>query len=84
MRGQAIITIAAGAMIAACLNSGARAEEWCGYSRRDKSLIECGFTSLNACEKAVGKNGLCFVDPATAGTPRLRGLLKLAHRRAHK
>jgi len=41
-------------------------DEWCGYSIRDKSLIECGYSSAAECENAVGKSGkggMCFVDP---------------------
>jgi hypothetical protein len=38
----------------------------CGYSPRDKSTIECGYTSLTACESALGHAGLCFADPEYA------------------
>jgi hypothetical protein len=44
----------------------AQAEEWCGYAAREKSLIECGYSSVNECQSALGKGGMCFVDPDTA------------------
>lgn len=46
--------------------TAALAQEWCGYSPRDKSTIECGYTSLTACESALGQAGLCFADPEYA------------------
>ena len=54
-------------VIAAALSvltlSGANAAEWCGYGSHAKSLIECGYSSVADCESAVGKGGMCFVDP---------------------
>jgi len=44
----------------------AQAEEWCGYAARAKSLIECGYSSASECQSALGKGGMCFVDPDTA------------------
>ena len=47
--------------------TGARADdEWCGYATGDKALIECGYSSVAQCENAVGKGGVCFVDPEYA------------------
>lgn len=43
--------------------TGARAEGWCGYAAREKSLIECGYSSVTECESAIGKGGMCFIDP---------------------
>ena len=43
--------------------TGARAEGWCGYAAHEKSLIECGYSSATECESAIGKGGMCFVDP---------------------
>jgi hypothetical protein len=43
--------------------TGARAEGWCGYAAREKSIIECGYSSATECETAIGKGGMCFVDP---------------------
>jgi hypothetical protein len=46
--------------------SSARADEWCGYATGDKTMIQCGYTTLAGCEGAVGKGGMCFIDPDTA------------------
>ncbi len=54
-------------MIAAALSvltlSDANAADWCGYGSHAKSFIECGYSSVTDCESAVGKGGMCFVDP---------------------
>ncbi len=44
----------------------AKADEWCGYATHDNAVIECGYTTAAQCETAVGKGGMCFVDPDTA------------------
>jgi hypothetical protein len=51
------------AMMTALSATGARADEWCGYTTKDNTVIECGYTTAAQCESAVGKGGLCFVDP---------------------
>jgi hypothetical protein len=43
--------------------AGARAEGWCGYAAHAKAMIECGYSSATECESAIGKGGMCFVDP---------------------
>jgi Protein of unknown function (DUF3551) len=43
--------------------STAQADEWCGYGAKDKSLIECGYSSATECQSAVGQGGTCFIDP---------------------
>ena len=62
-------------VIAAALSvltlSGANAAQRCGDgSQRAKSLIECGYSSVADCENAVGKGGMCFVDPDYAANAR--------------
>ena len=58
-----------GIVLAAALTllsaTGARADEWCGYATHDNAVIECGYTTAVECETAVGKGGMCFVDPDT-------------------
>ena len=44
----------------------AYAAEWCGYPLHAKSPIECGYSSDTECESAVGKGGVCFIDPEYA------------------
>jgi len=51
------------AAFAVLFTADARAEGWCGYTAKDKALIECGYTSAAECESATGKGGVCFVDP---------------------
>ncbi len=46
--------------------SGASAADWCGYASHTKSLIECGYSSDTECQNAVGKGGICFIDPEYA------------------
>jgi len=82
MRGDAtmrygIIGAAALAAPFVMCATGAQAEEWCGYASRDNAVIECGYTTAEGCETAVGKGGMCFVDPDIAfdtrrATPILR------------
>jgi hypothetical protein len=62
MRGA--IILAGGIFLMAI--PAAQAEDWCGYAVREKSLIECGYSSISECQSALGKGGMCFVDPETA------------------
>jgi hypothetical protein len=62
------IVIAAAAL--ALSATGARADQWCGYAAKDNAVIECGYTTANGCETAVGKGGMCFVDPDLAFNSR--------------
>ena len=59
-----------GIVLAAALTalsaSGARAEQWCGYATHEDAVVECGYTTASDCETAVGKGGMCFVDPDLA------------------
>jgi hypothetical protein len=54
------------ATLIAVTTSNADAAEWCGYSLHAKSPIECGYSSDTECESAVGKGGVCFIDPEYA------------------
>ncbi len=67
MRYGLIFAAALAAAAAAMSTTSARADdEWCGYATGDKALIECGYSSVAQCENAVGKGGVCFVDPEYA------------------
>ena len=67
MRYGLISAAALAAATAAMSTTSARADdEWCGYATGDKALIECGYSSVAQCENAVGKGGVCFVDPEYA------------------
>jgi len=61
--GSGIILAAA---LTALSTSAARADQWCGYTAHDDAVIECGYTTAAQCETAVGKGGMCFVDPDVA------------------
>ncbi len=54
------------ALAAITSTTAARADEWCGYTTKDNAVIECGYTTAQDCETAVGKGGMCFVDPDNA------------------
>ncbi len=54
------------AALAALWATNAHAEGWCGYAARAKSVIECGYSSNAECESAIGKGGMCFLDPEYA------------------
>jgi hypothetical protein len=62
MRNKILLT---GALMLMAIPA-AQAEEWCGYAARVKSLVECGYSSVSQCESALGKGGMCFVDPEVA------------------
>jgi hypothetical protein len=51
--------------------TGAHAEDWCGYAAHAKSVVECGYSTVADCETAIGKGGMCFVDPEIAFNTKL-------------
>jgi hypothetical protein len=70
MRGGIVLAAALTVMTvmsATALSAGgARADGWCGYATHENAVIECGYTTADQCTSAVGKGGMCFVDPDTA------------------
>ena len=64
--GILIAAAALAAMPLALSATGARADEWCGYTTQPDAVIECGYTTAADCSNAVGKGGMCFVDPDVA------------------
>jgi hypothetical protein len=58
--------IALAAALTTLSATGARADDWCGYTTSDNAVIQCGYTTVAGCENAVGKGGMCFIDPDTA------------------
>ena len=60
-----IMTAALTILTVASANS-AQAESWCGSSTKDKAVVECGYSTVSFCQSAVGKDGVCFVDPEYA------------------
>jgi hypothetical protein len=45
--------------------TGANSQQWCGYFGRPHSLIQCGYSTLDACKIAIGagKHTMCYVNP---------------------
>ena len=41
----------------------AHAQQWCGFSTKPGSIVQCGYSSLEGCENAIGKGAMCFVNP---------------------
>jgi Protein of unknown function (DUF3551) len=66
MRLRIRFGIALTAALAVLSATGARADDWCGTTTGDNAVIQCGYTTVAQCESAVGKGGMCFVDPDTA------------------
>ncbi len=65
-RQSARTAFAFAAAFATLSATAARADDWCGYATRDNAVIECGYTTIAGCESAVGKGGMCFIDPDVA------------------
>jgi len=62
MRNGIILAVALTVLSA----SSARADQWCGYAGHKDAVVQCGYTTASDCETAVGKGGMCFVDPDLA------------------
>jgi uncharacterized protein DUF3551 len=43
--------------------TGVHAEEYCGFTPHLGAMVQCGYTSLQGCENAIGKGAMCFVNP---------------------
>ena len=43
--------------------TSAHAADWCGFSARPNAIVQCGYSSLEGCENAIGKGAMCFVNP---------------------
>jgi len=67
MRCRMVLVVAV--VLSAMAGSSARAEDWCGYAARAKSIIECGYSTAAECESVIGKGGMCFIDPDLAMNP---------------
>ena len=63
---RGLILAAALTALSALSATAARADQWCGYASHDDAVIECGYTTADQCTNAVGKGGMCFIDPDTA------------------
>ena len=66
MRHEIRLGLILAAAMTALSATGARADQWCGYATHKDAVIQCGYTTASDCENAVGKGGMCFVDPDLA------------------
>jgi hypothetical protein len=66
MRQEIRLGLFLAAAMTALSSTGARADQWCGYATHKDAVIQCGYTTASDCENAVGKGGMCFVDPDLA------------------
>jgi hypothetical protein len=79
MRCRIILAAALMATPLAVLSApGAQAQEYCGFIPHLGAMVQCGYSSLEGCENAVGKGAMCFVNPYLAlnsrqYTPAMRG-----------
>jgi hypothetical protein len=39
------------------------AEQYCGFVNEAGAIVECGYSSRESCENAIGKGAMCFVRP---------------------
>ena len=46
--------------------TGAHAQEYCGFSAKPGSIVQCGYSSFEGCENSIGKGAMCFVNPYMA------------------
>jgi hypothetical protein len=84
MQRRIILAAVLTALVGIASTTAARADEWCGYTTKDNAVIECGYTTAQQCENAVGKGGkggVCFVDPDNALNVKQPPSSKLAVKR---
>ena len=62
--------ILAAALLAATFTAmsttGAHAQDWCGFSMRPHYIVQCGYSSPERCQNAIGQGAMCFVNPYIA------------------
>jgi hypothetical protein len=49
--------------LAAASATGAQAEQYCGFTPHLGAMVQCGYSSLQSCENAIGKGAMCFINP---------------------
>ena len=59
-----IITAALAAMAFTGVSAtAAQAQQWCGFTAQKGAIVQCGYSSQQGCENAVGKGAMCFINP---------------------
>ncbi len=89
MRCGIILSAAMTAMAAMAFTSlsatGAQAQQWCGFAAHRGAIVQCGYSSIQGCESAIGKGAMCFVNPylvRNEDSPRPEATAKRTPRRA--
>ncbi|MGH6673726.1 MAG: DUF3551 domain-containing protein [Xanthobacteraceae bacterium] len=62
----ALLAVPASAALAtptATAAPSSQSEQYCGFDPKPGSLVECGYSSRESCETAIGKGAMCFVNP---------------------
>lgn len=60
---SATMTAAAAMAFTTFSATGAQAQQWCGFSAHPNAMVQCGYTSQQGCENAIGKGAMCFINP---------------------
>jgi hypothetical protein len=60
---SAAMTAAAAVALTTFSATGAQAQQWCGFTAHPGALVQCGYSSQQGCENAIGKGAMCFVNP---------------------
>jgi hypothetical protein len=67
MRCGIVLSAAMTAVAAMALTTfsatGAQAQQWCGFTAHPGALVQCGYSSQQGCENAIGKGAMCFINP---------------------
>ena len=66
MRNKIVLAVVPAVALTVASAGSARADQWCGYASHKDAVVQCGYTTASDCETAVGKGGMCFVDPDVA------------------
>jgi Protein of unknown function (DUF3551) len=51
-------------------SSSTQQQQYCGFNPHPGSIVECGYSSRESCESAIGKGAMCFVNPYIAMNTR--------------
>jgi Protein of unknown function (DUF3551) len=43
--------------------TGAQAQQWCGFNPHPGAMVQCGYSSQQGCENAIGKGAMCYINP---------------------
>jgi len=63
--------------------TAAQAQQWCGFTAQKGAIVQCGYSSQQGCENAVGKGAMCFINPYLVFNERAPRLEQTATRHAH-